>query len=230
MAKNKFMKTSLVQNKKKIMQLIIISAIAVVGIVVVVCNALVTGNASGKVFDGVEDIPHRKVGLLLGTAPVTPWGTKNLYFTYRIDAAAKLFHAKKVDFLIVSGDNHSTDYDEPTCMRDSLVACGVPNERIISDYAGFRTLDSVVRCKAIFGQDSVTIISQPFHNERAIYLAGHNQIDAIAFNAQDVTSVWTTWLKIHSRELLARVKMFIDLMVGKQPRFLGEKVGIPNIE
>lgn len=229
MAKNKFMKTSLVQNKKKIMQLIIISAIAVVGIVVVVCNVLVTGNASGKVFDRVEEIPHRKVGLLLGTAPVTPWGTKNLYFTYRIDAAAKLFHAKKVDFLIVSGDNHSTDYDEPTCMRDSLVACGVPNERIISDYAGFRTLDSVVRCKAIFGQDSVTIISQPFHNERAIYLAGHNQIDAIAFNAQDVTSVWTTWLKIHSRELLARVKMFIDLMVGKQPRFLGEKVEIPEI-
>lgn len=230
MAKNKFMKTSLVQNKKKIMQLIIISAIAVVGIVVVVCNVLVTGNASGKVFNRVEEIPHRKVGLLLGTAPVTPWGTKNLYFTYRIDAAAKLFHAKKVDFLIVSGDNHSTDYDEPTCMRDSLVACGVPNERIISDYAGFRTLDSVVRCKAIFGQDSVTIISQPFHNERAIYLAGHNQIDAIAFNAQDVTSVWTTWLKIHSRELLARVKMFIDLVVGKQPRFLGEKVEIPNIE
>lgn len=229
MAKNKFMKTSLVQNKKKIMQLIIISAIAVVGIVVVVCNVLVTGNASGKVFDRVEEIPHRKVGLLLGTAPVTPWGTKNLYFTYRIDAAAKLFHAKKVDFLIVSGDNHSTDYDEPTCMRDSLIACGVPNERIVSDYAGFRTLDSVVRCKAIFGQDSVTIISQPFHNERAIYLAGHNQIDAIAFNAQDVTSVWTTWLKIHSRELLARVKMFIDLVVGKQPRFLGEKVEIPEI-
>lgn len=229
MAKNKFMKTSLVQNKKKIMQLIIISAIAVVGIVVVVCNVLVTGNASGKVFNRVEEIPHRKVGLLLGTAPVTPWGTKNLYFTYRIDAAAKLFHAKKVDFLIVSGDNHSTDYDEPTCMRDSLIACGVPNERIVSDYAGFRTLDSVVRCKAIFGQDSVTIISQPFHNERAIYLAGHNQIDAIAFNAQDVTSVWTTWLKIHSRELLARVKMFIDLVVGKQPRFLGEKVEIPEI-
>lgn len=215
--------------RKKFIRLTIISIIAVVSIVVVVCNVLVAGCASGKVFNKVEEIPYRKVGLLLGTAPVTPWGTKNLYFTYRIDAAAKLFHAKKVDYLIVSGDNHSTDYDEPTCMRDSLVACGVPNERIISDYAGFRTLDSVVRCKAIFGQDSVTIISQPFHNERAIYLAGHNQIDAIAFNAQDVTSVWTTWLRVHSRELLARVKMFIDLVVGKQPHFLGEKVEIPNI-
>ena len=94
---------------------------------VVVCNVLVAGCASGKVFDRVEKIPHRKVGLLLGTAPVTPWGTKNLYFTYRIDAAVKLFHAKKVDYFIVSGDNHSTDYDEPTCMRDSLVACGVPD-------------------------------------------------------------------------------------------------------
>ena len=196
---------------------------------VVVCNVLVAGCASGKVFDRVEKIPHRKVGLLLGTAPVTPWGTKNLYFTYRIDAAVKLFHAKKVDYFIVSGDNHSTDYDEPTCMRDSLVACGVPDERIISDYVGFRTLDLEVRCKAIFGQDSVTVISQSFHNERAIYLAGHNQIDAIAFYAQDVTSVWTTWLRGHSRELLARVKIFIDLIIGKQPRFWGEKVKIPEI-
>ena len=196
---------------------------------VVVCNVLVAGCASGKVFDRVEKIPHRKVGLLLGTAPVTPWGTKNLYFTYRIDAAVKLFHAKKVDYFIVSGDNHSTDYDEPTCMRDSLVACGVPDERIISDYVGFRTLDLEVRCKAIFGQDSVTVISQSFHNERAIYLAGQNQIDAIAFNAQDVTSVWTTWLRGHSRELLARVKIFIDLIIGKQPRFWGEKVKIPEI-
>lgn len=196
---------------------------------VVVCNVLVAGCASGKVFDRVEKIPHRKVGLLLGTAPVTPWGTKNLYFTYRIDAAVKLFHAKKVDYFIVSGDNHSTDYDEPTCMRDSLVACGVPDERIISDYVGFRTLDLEVRCKAIFGQDSVTVISQSFHNERAIYLEGHNQIDAIAFNAQDVTSVWTTWLRGHSRELLARVKIFIDLIIGKQPRFWGEKVKIPEI-
>ena len=196
---------------------------------VVVCNVLVAGCASGKVFDRVEKIPHRKVGLLLGTAPVTPWGTKNLYFTYRIDAAVKLFHAKTVDYFIVSGDNHSTDYDEPTCMRDSLVACGVPDERIISDYVGFRTLDLEVRCKAIFGQDSVTVISQSFHNERAIYLAGHNQIDAIAFNAQDVTSVWTTWLRGHSRELLARVKIFIDLIIGKQPRFWGEKVKIPEI-
>ena len=196
---------------------------------VVVCNVLVAGCASGKVFDRVEKIPHRKVGLLLGTAPVTPWGTKNLYFTYRIDAAVKLFHAKKVDYFIVSGDNHSTDYDEPTCMRASLVACGVPDERIISDYVGFRTLDLEVRCKAIFGQDSVTVISQSFHNERAIYLAGHNQIDAIAFNAQDVTSVWTTWLRGHSRELLARVKIFIDLIIGKQPRFWGEKVKIPEI-
>ena len=86
-----------------------------------------------------------------------------------------------------------------------------------------------MRCKAIFGQDSVTVISQSFHNERAIYLAGHNQIDAIAFNAQDVTSVWTTWLRGHSRELLARVKIFIDLIIGKQPRFWGEKVKIPEI-
>lgn len=216
-------------NKKKTILFIIISAIVVIGILVLVCNVLVISNASGKLFDKVEEIPHRKVGLVLGTAPVTPWGTPNFYFPYRMEAAAKLYHAGKVDFLIVSGDNHSTNYDEPTCMRDSLIGRGVPEERIILDYAGFRTLDSVVRCKAIFGQDSITVVSQKFHNERAIYLSEYNGINAIALNAMDVSSVWTTWLRVHGRELLARVKMFIDLITDKQPRYLGEQVEIPYV-
>ena len=112
-------------------------------------------------------------------------------------------------------------------MRDSLIVRGVPKERIFQDYAGFRTLDSVVRCKEIFGQDSITIISQAFHNERAIYLAEHNGINTIALNARDLTSPRSKWLKIHSRELLARVKMFIDLATNKRPRFSGEKIPIP---
>ena len=215
-------------SQKKIIIYLLSSMIVVVIAIIFVCNFAVTNYASGRLFDEAETIPHRKVGLLLGTAPITPWGTLNLYFRYRIDAAAELYHAGKIDYIIATGDNHSTDYDEPSCMRDSLIVRGVPQSRIVLDYAGFRTLDSVVRCKKIFGQDSITIISQAFHNERAVYLANRYQIDAIAFNAQDVVSVKSIWLKNHSRELLARVKMFIDLMMDVQPRFLGEKINIED--
>ncbi|MBO7608642.1 MAG: YdcF family protein [Muribaculaceae bacterium] len=191
----------------------------------IACDAVVRFSAKGAIYDQVDIIPHNKVGLLLGTAPFTPTGQHNYYFDYRIDAASSLFHAGKVDYVLVSGDNHVKDYDEATCMRDSLMAHGVPENRIVLDYAGFRTLDSVVRAKEIFGQDSITIISQQFHNERALYLAKHNDIHAVAFNAKDV-SIRSKWLKIHTRELLARVKLFIDLAIGKQPHFLGDKIEI----
>ena len=86
-------------------------------------------------------------------------------------------------------------------------------------------MDSVVRAKEIFGQDSITIISQQFHNERALYLAKHYEIEAVAYNAKDV-EYWKKKLKIHGREYLARVKMFIDLYTGKKPKFLGERIKI----
>lgn len=191
----------------------------------IVCFSVVERNANGRLYSDVDSIPHNKVGLLLGTSPRSPWGGNNYYFDYRIDAASELFKAGKIDYIIVSGDNHSTDYDEPSCMQDSLMAQGIPFDRIILDYAGFRTLDSVVRAKEIFGQDSLTIISQPFHNERALYLAMHYGIDAIGYNAEDI-DYWKVRLKIHGREYLARIKMFIDLYTGKQPKFLGEKITI----
>ena len=181
--------------------------------VAILCFAIVENTAKKRLYSEPTAIPHNKVGLLLGTAPITPWGTHNYYFDYRIDAATNLFMAGKIDYIIVSGDNHSTDYDEPSSMRDSLMVRGIPQEKIILDYAGFRTLDSVVRAKEIFGQDSMTIISQQFHNERALYLAKQYGIEAIGFNAKDVT-YWKKRLKIHGREYLARVKMFIDLYLS----------------
>lgn len=190
-----------------------------------ICFSIVKNNAENRLYSDVKQIPHNKVGLLLGTAPVTPWGVHNNYYDYRINAATELFKAGKIDYILVSGDNHSTDYDEPTCMRDSLMVRGIPKDKIILDYAGFRTLDSVVRAKEIFGQDSITIISQQFHNERALYLAKHYEIEAVAYNAKDV-EYWKKKLKIHGREYLARVKMFIDLYTGKKPKFLGERIKI----
>lgn len=189
------------------------------------CFNIVESHAEDRLYSDVTKIPHNKVGLLLGTAPKTPWGVHNNYYDYRINAATELFKAGKIDYILVSGDNHSTDYDEPTCMRDSLMVRGIPKDKIILDYAGFRTLDSVVRAKEIFGQDSITIISQQFHNERALYLAKHYEIEAVAYNAKDV-EYWKKKLKIHGREYLARVKMFIDLYTGKKPKFLGERIKI----
>ncbi len=194
-------------------------------VVAAICDAMVRFNARNRTFNDINSVPHKKVGLLLGTSPFTSDGEHNYYYTYRIDAAENLIKAGKIDYIIVSGDNSTEDYDEPTWMRDSLMARGVPEERIVLDFAGFRTLDSIVRAKEVFGQDSFMIISQRFHNERALYLADHYGIEAVGFNAQDVT-IWHKWMKIHAREYMARVKLMIDLVVGKQPHFLGEKVEI----
>lgn len=190
-----------------------------------VCDIAVRATAHGRTYDNVEDIPHNHVGLLLGTNATTPRGTHNFYYTHRINAAAELFHAGKVDIILVSGDNHSKLYDEPTMMRDSLVLHGVPADHIVLDYAGFRTLDSVVRAKEVFGQSSFTIISQDFHNARALVQARHYGINAIAYNAHDVALRWP-WVKVQCRERLARVKLYLDLFTGKQPKFLGEKIKI----
>ena len=153
-------------------------------------------------------------------------GKTNPYFKNRIDAAEELFESGKIKYILISGDNRRHNYNEPQAMKDSLVNRGIPKESLVLDFAGLRTLDSMVRSKEIFGQDSVTVISQQFHNERAIYLARHYGIHAIGYNAKDVSAY--EGLKTQIRELLARVKVFVDFFVNKQPRHLGEKIEIPE--
>ena len=210
--------------KQKIIKTVAWLAVACLALIAT-CDIAVKATAHGRTYDNVSDIPHNRVGLLLGTNSTTPRGTHNYYYTHRINAAAELFHAGKVDYLLISGDNSSKHYDEPTMMRDSLLLHGVPADRIVLDYAGFRTLDSVIRAKEVFGQSSFTIISQKFHNERALVQARHYGIDAIAYNADDVILGYP-WIKVQCRERLARVKLYLDLLTGKQPKFLGEKVNI----
>lgn len=133
-------------------------------------NKLVEKTTADKIYDNTTKIPHNKVGLFLGTAKYVSNGQINLYYKYRIDAAVALFKAGKVKFILVSGDNSTKEYDEPSTIKKDLISKGIPANKIYLDYAGFRTLDSVVRCKEIFGQNNITIISQQFHNERAIYI------------------------------------------------------------
>lgn len=180
----------------------------------------------GRTFAKVADLPDVKVGLLFGTTDVVN-GRENPYFRYRIDAAVEVWKAGKLETLIVSGDNLDRYYDEPEKMKRALVERGVPEDRIVRDPRGLRTLDSVVRTKEIFGTKSVLMISQRFQNERAIYLAQANGIDAYGFNARDVEAL--PGLKTRVREIGARVKMWLDVnFLNTRPSHLGKKIELPD--
>ncbi|WP_418650752.1 SanA/YdcF family protein [Tenacibaculum aestuariivivum] len=192
--------------------------------IIYVCNFLVIQKTKDKLYTNIDAVLVNKVGVVLGTAKYLTNGQVNLYYAYRVNAAVTLYKASKVSFIIVSGDNSSKNYDEPTDFKKDLIKAGIPEAKIFLDYAGFRTLDSVVRAKEIFGQTAITIISQKFHNERAIYLANYFGVKAIGFNAKDVFGNYG--LKVQSREYLARVKVFLDILLNIQPRFLGASIEI----
>lgn len=189
-------------------------------IVVVICDQSVAYNAEGRLYDNADSIPHRKVGLILGTSPVSTWnGRRNYYFDHRIKAGAELYKAGKVDWLLVSGGdyrNSENGYDEPVAMRDSLIMQGVDSAHIILDYDGTRTLNSIAKMRDVYCQDSIIIISQKYHNERALYQAKHLGVDAIGFNAK-TPGRRTSWWRNRGREVLARVKLFIDVARGLHP-------------
>lgn len=189
------------------------------------CNWRIERASAHEIYADVTLVPANKVGLLLGTSKWLRNGQPNLYFKYRIDAAVELYQAGKIKYILVSGDNRTVYYNEPRDMQRELIKRGVPEAAIYLDYAGFRTLDSVVRCKEIFGQEHFTVISQEFHNRRAIYIAKQKGFGIIGYNAKDVTV--HSGFKTMLREKFARVKAFIDLNVlMEQPRFLGEKIVI----
>ena len=186
-------------------------------------DALVSRAARGRTFGDVASVPECAAALIPGCSERLNDGRSNLYFLHRIRTAAELYRSGKVRYLIVSGDNHIEGYDEPSGMKRALVARGVPADAIYCDYAGFRTLDSVVRAKAIFGQDRIVVVSQKFHNERAIFLARSNGIDAFGLNAPDVGGAagLRSWL----RERLARLKSVLDIYVfHTEPKFYGPPV------
>lgn len=180
----------------------------------------------GRLFTQVSDLPKTKVGLVFGTTDRVN-GRENLYFRYRIDAAVKVWKSGKIKTFIVSGDNRSPYYNEPEKMKQALIERGIPAGRIVCDFAGLRTLDSVVRAKEIFGTNSMLVISQRFQNERAIYLAKAHGIEAYGFNARDVET--HAGLKTKIREVGARVKMWLDVnFLNTRPLHMGEKIELPE--
>ncbi len=213
--------------KKRLIQII---GLLVFGILLLIffSNYTIANSTKGKTFSDISTIKKNRVGLLLGTAKYYKDGGINLYFKYRIDAAVELYNNDKIDFILVSGDNSTQYYNEPITFKKELIKRGIPEEVIFLDYAGFRTLDSVVRAEAIFGQEDFTVISQQFHNERAIYIAGERGINAIGYNARDIDG--KNGFKVKLREYFARTKAFLDVIFDVGPKFYGEKIEIRKVE
>ncbi|MEM7145978.1 MAG: ElyC/SanA/YdcF family protein [Verrucomicrobiota bacterium] len=196
-------------------------ALVLVGLVTLFCNLWVVGSTHDAVYTEIEDLDGNEVGLVLGTSPKVAPTTPNLHFKGRVEAAAALYDEGKVKVLLVSGANPDDYYNEPKVMTEALVKLGVPKSSIRSDFAGLRTLDSVVRAKKIFGQDRITIISDDFHVPRAVFLARQNGIDAVGLAGERVSLDMS--YKTRVREWLARVKAVLDVYVlGTEPKFLGE--------
>lgn len=202
-------------------------------VAMLICNQMVVNNAKGKVSSEIDFIKNNKVGLLLGTTPQARIGRiTNYFFIYRIDAAEQLYKAGKIEKILISGDEKSLDgVNEPECMRDSLVARGVPASAIILDGKGYRTICSVINANKVYGLKSFTIISQKFHNERAIYQAEHlglNIENIQAYNAKEPKSRRAYLTTI--REYFARVKMFIDLLTTDSESITTASESIKSID
>ena len=212
--------------KSKIVWLILFIICFLLLVCVAWINFAITKTGNLYCYSSVDSIPHNHCALVLGTSKYLWNGKKNLYYTNRIKAVVELYNRNKIDFIIVSGDNRNRNYNEPITMYNDLIAAGIPGRKIIADYAGFRTLDSVVRGKEVFGQNKFTIVSQSFHNQRAIYIARKKGIEAIAFNSENVKSKFA--FKVQIREVAARILVLFDMMTARQPHFLGEKVIIPD--
>lgn len=176
---------------------------------ILACNWWVVYSTAGQIYFNIHELPANDVGLVLGTSKFVRSGKENLFFRYRMEATALLWKKGKIKYIILSGNNDSEYYNEPVDMKRALLRLGIPEEVMTLDYAGFRTFDSILRCKEVFNQEKITIISQNFHNARALYIGNHEGIEAIAFAAQDVPDGYS--LRTLIREYLARPLAVLDV-------------------
>lgn len=201
---------------------ILISAVLGVIALFVITNLWVVSSTKAYVYTDYTKLPDHRVALVLGTSKKTTSGQPNDFFEKRMDTAAELYKMGKIDHFILSGDNRSMYYNEPIEMRKALTSRGVPSAAITLDYAGLRTLDSVIRSKEIFGQNRIIIITQPFHSYRALFISHYHDIDAVAMATEG--PAYETSVKVRIREYFARTKAVLDVYVFKtSPRHLGKK-------
>jgi SanA protein len=197
--------------------------ITIISIFIVwITNLWVVTSTQNRVLTDYRHLPDSGVALVLGTSHKLISGAPNPFFQNRMHTAAELYKQGKIVHFIVSGDNRTRYYNEPLEMQKALVKLGVPVTAITLDYAGLRTLDSIVRCKEIFGQNNITIITQPFHSYRALFISDYYNVNAVALVANEPDREAAA--KVYVREYLARAKAVLDLyLLGTTPRHLGEK-------
>jgi len=219
---NKNITNWLFENKLKLIKL---GYFVIVGLILITINYFYINFQVRNLHSSqIKQVPNNQVGLLLGTSAKLKSGGANQYFGNRINAAVKLYTSSKIKFILVSGGNSDKTYNEPEKMKQSLIDRGIPENRIFLDYAGFNTLDSVIRSQKVFGQNQITIISQKFHNQRALYIAKKIGLEAYGFDAAN-PNIPTP--RVYLREVLARVKMFVEIhLLNKDPKFLGEPIQI----
>ena len=193
---------------KKMLNVLLLSLLCV-ALVVILCNFWVNHRTKALIYNDIASLPTRPTGLVLGTSKYLKGGYPNLFFRYRMEATAQLYHAGKVKHLILSGDNSTAGYNEPAQMKKDLLEQGVPESAMTLDYAGLRTFDSVLRCRDVFKENDITIISQAFHDQRAVFICQHYGIKAVGFAARDVPAEYA--FKTYFREYFARAKMVLDL-------------------
>ncbi len=184
-------------------------------VLILLGNIWIVLSTTSRNYYDIHTLPSNDVALVLGTSKAVHGGKENLFFKYRMEAAARLYREGKVKYLILSGNHDSVYYNEPADMRQALFKLGVPANVMILDFAGYRTYDSIVRCKKVFNQRRFTIVSQPTHNARALFLAQHLGIDAVAFAAQDVSPTSKTYI----REYLARPKAILDVYFFESEKY-----------
>lgn len=204
---------------------VVVSVLALGFLFFLLSNIWVVSSTKVNVLSAYDKLPDHRVALVLGTSNKTTAGLPNQFFEKRMDTAAELYKIGKIDHFILSGDNRSKFYNEPVAMRKALMSRGIPAAAITLDFAGLRTLDSIVRSKEIFGQDKIIIITQPFHSYRALFISRYYKIEAVAVVASEPELEISFKVKI--REYFARTKAVLDLYILKtNPRFLGKKEDI----
>jgi SanA protein len=197
------------------------AAILLAVLVVFLIDRMISWTTENHVYTSAENLPHHNVAMVLGTSKYLG-KTINDYYTNRINAAITVYNLGKVDSFLLSGDNAHRSYNEPWTMKRDLLKAGVPEQAIHLDYAGFRTLDSVIRAKEIFETNKFLIITQRFHCERALYIANYHHISAACLAVPGPTQHSGFWVRL--REVFARSKAILDLYVfSTQPKFLGPK-------
>lgn len=211
----------------KRLSLIAVSLIMLAILSILAIDLWITASAKPRIYYQLADVPAKKIGLVLGTSKYIG-RTLNPYYRYRIEAAKALYDNHKIQILLLSGDNAHRSYNEPWTMKRDMLKAGVPEARIFLDYAGFRTLDSVVRAKEVFDANEFILVTQAFHCERALFIADHTDIDASCFAVPSPKG--TAGMKIRLREVFARVKAFLDIYIlNERPKFLGPKESLSVI-